>query len=125
MEKSKYRGEVSMKRLFAAIFTVLILFVIYYDLSTGTLPLAVETSTQAQIDEAEPDTPDTQMSFFEKKVESGDTVLSIIESQLDASIPVSIDEIVQDFSSLNDGLEAEKIQIGKKYRFPDYSNLHE
>lgn len=125
MEKSKYRGEVSMKRLFAAIFTVLILFVIYYDLSTGTLPLAVETSTQAQIDEAEPDTPDTQMSFFEKKVESGDTVLSIIESQLDASIPVSIDEIVQDFSSLNDGLKAEKIQIDKKYRFPDYSNLHE
>lgn len=114
-----------MKRLFAAIITVLIIFVIYYDLSTGTLPVAIETSTQAIMEESLSDGSDIQMDYFEVKVKSGDTVLTIIERQLDAAIPVPIEEIVNDFSSLNNGLEAEKIQIGKIYKFPDYSNLHE
>ncbi|MEQ2526200.1 hypothetical protein EKG37_05260 [Robertmurraya yapensis] len=114
-----------MKRLFGLVIIALILFIIYYDLSKGTLPITIETTTAAQVENTEQENVTVEMDYFEKEVVSGDTVLSIIESQLDSAIPVSIQEVINDFSSLNKGISVEKIQIGKTYKFPNYANLHE
>lgn len=114
-----------MKRLFGLVIIALILFIIYYDLSKGTLPITIETTSAAQVENTEQEDTTVEIEYFEKKVASGDTVLSIIESQLDAAIPVSIQKVIDDFSSLNKGVSAEKIQIGKTYKFPDYVNFHE
>jgi hypothetical protein len=105
-----------MKRLVGVLITVLILYCIYYDLSYGTLP-AVKTEQQPEI--ATMVTED--MAYFEKTVENGDTVLTIIEHQLGQSLPVPISEVVTDFQKLNNDLPPQQIQLGKKYKFPDYS----
>jgi hypothetical protein len=124
MEKSHDRGVISMKRLFGLVMFVLIIYVIYYDISKGTIPIAIEASTQEQTkEEVTMEQEEFTSDYFEKKVQSGDTVLSIIENHIDASLPVSIQKVITDFSGLNEGIEAEKIQIGKTYKFPDYKNL--
>lgn len=110
-----------MKRLFALIVFILVVYAIYIDLSKGTLPIAVETTTSV-INEKKKD-EEIKITYFEKKIESGDTVLSIIEKQLDSAIPVPIQQVVSDFHSLNGGIDAEKIQIGKTYKFPDYQGF--
>lgn len=108
-----------MKKLFIAAFILILIYSIFFDLKHGTLPAAEVVS----VDEVsvETDKPVTNTPFFEEKVNAGDTVLSIVENNLEAQIPVSIEEIVNDFTLLNDGVLPEKIQIGKMYRFPDYS----
>jgi hypothetical protein len=106
-----------MKRLFGVLITVSIVYIIYYDLTHGTLPEqnfeeapAVETITaEAPI-----------MPYFEKKVENGDTVLTIIENQLGQSISIPISDVVTDFKELNDDLPPHNIQPGKTYKFPNY-----
>jgi len=105
-----------MKQLVGVLVTVLILYSIYYDLSYGTLP-AVSTEQKDEIK-----TVDTQkIGYFEKTVEEGDTVLSIIENQLGQSLSVPISDLVTDFKKLNKDLPPQQIQPGKKYKFPDYS----
>lgn len=121
MEKSLVEGEFPMKRLSALIILILVVYVIYFDLSKGTLPITVETTTSAVSEKVVNE--EVKINYFERKIESGDTVLSIIEKQLDSAIPVPIQRVVQDFHSLNDGMDAEKIQIGKTYKFPDYQGL--
>ena len=110
-----------MKKLIGFILTVLIIYVIYIDLTVGTLP---STLTTQQVD-AKIETPKKQlipdMPSFEAKVEPGETVISIVEHQLDKSLPVSITDLIKDFRKLNPGETAEKIQIGSTYHFPDYS----
>lgn len=104
-----------MKKLFGALAILLVFYIIFFDLKHGTLPVAMEepeiVSTAATV----------KTSFFEEKVRAGDTVLTIVENKLKAQIPVSINEVVTDFETLNEGISPEKIQIGKTYRFPDYS----
>ena len=105
-----------MKRLVGVLVTVLILYCIYYDLSYGTLP-AVKTEQQPEIETMVTE----DMAYFEKTVENGDTVLTIIEHQLGQSLPVPISEVVTDFQKLNNDLPPQQIQPGKKYKFPNYS----
>jgi hypothetical protein len=104
-----------MKRLFIAIFTLLLLYSIYYDLTSGSLPTK-ETKNVA--------VPVTNMSnnddFFEATVKPGDTVLSIMEKHLKEPLPVSITKLITDFQALNKGKQPEEIQIGKRYKFPNY-----
>jgi hypothetical protein len=107
-----------MKKLFGALITLLIFYIIFFDLKHGTLPSAEQ---KVEAIETVINTTTENVPFFEEKVKSGDTVLTIVENKLKAQIPVSIDEIVNDFSLLNEGITPEKIQIGKTYRFPDYT----
>jgi hypothetical protein len=106
-----------MKRLFGAMITVLILYSIFYDLSSGTLP------TKKQEELAVPVSNTTSEStYFEVVVKPGDTVLSIFERNQKEPIPVSITNLISDFQKLNKGKRPEDIQIGKKYRFPNYDS---
>ncbi|WP_442594963.1 hypothetical protein [Neobacillus sp. D3-1R] len=104
-----------MKKLFTALILLLICYIIFFDLKHGTLPTSNEEETESIVSSTEP-----TISYFEEKVRAGDTVLTIVENKLQTQIPVSINEIVNDFISLNNGITPEKIQIGKTYRFPNY-----
>ena len=111
-----------MKRLFIFLLVTLILYIIYFDLSTGTIP-NTQTIETVEVNSKVNQIEEYTLASFSKTVEQGDTVLSIIESKLEESIPVPIEKIVQDFSLLNKGKKPEEIQAGKSYLFPDYSKL--
>lgn len=108
-----------MKRLVTVLVTVLVLYVIYYDLNHGTLP-AITTEQTEQKPKAKENTDTPPSPYFEQTVQNGDTVMSIIENHLDGSVPVPITDVVSDFKKLNHDLPPQEIQSGKKYKFPDY-----
>ncbi|EKN66252.1 hypothetical protein BABA_16577 [Neobacillus bataviensis LMG 21833] len=112
-----------MKKLFSFLVAILVLYVIYFDLTIGTLP----TSTTKQVDakvvtKGETKGPKSDIPAFEAKVKPGETVISIVEHELNNPLPVSITELINDFRELNPEQSPEKIQIGATYHFPDYSN---
>jgi hypothetical protein len=108
-----------MKRFLLSIFTLLTIYVIYIDLTQGTLP---EKSTEESAPAVETLANTTEsLPAFEASVGRGETLISIVERHIDKPLPVSIDELVQDFQKLNPGQAPEKIQIGVTYLFPDYS----
>lgn len=111
-----------MKRLFLFLLATLIFYIIYFDLSTGTIP-NTQTIETVEVDSKVDYIDESVIASFSETVEQGDTVLSIIESKLKGAIPVPIEKIVQDFSLLNKGKKPEEIQAGKSYLFPDYSKL--
>lgn len=116
-----------MKRFLGLVAFIIVVYVVYFDLTTGTLPVTTKAITGEEtkkIDEVESSNNDlSELAYFEKEVKSGETVLSIIEGHLNAGTPVSIQEVVNDFKRLNKGLEPEKIQKGKTYKFPNYQEL--
>lgn len=105
-----------MKRFFITFVILVTIYVIYIDLNEGTL-----SSTQKQEPSIEVQaSPEDSSQFFEQKVQSGDTVLSIVEQYSTGSLSVSLETVIKDFQQLNDGLKPEDIQIGKTYLFPIY-----
>lgn len=94
-------------------------YIIYYDITTGTLPQKVTTEFK------EPSLPVTQsndnnkLNYYEITMKPGDTLLSIIERE-DGSPTQSIETIISDFQELNEGLKPEQMQIGKIYKIPNY-----
>jgi hypothetical protein len=105
-----------MNKFFCTLAIIIVCYSIFFDLRYGTLPSVPKREEEVAVAST------MKSSFFEEKVQAGDTVLSIVENNLNAQIPVSIHKVVNDFQELNAGLSPERIQIGKIYRFPDYSN---
>lgn len=103
-----------MKRLAAFLLSALVIYVIYFDLTHGTLPVIKEQIIEAKFSD------DTVLPFFEKEVSPGETVLSVVEREMDGPLPVTITQVIADFSTLNNGLKPEELKFGKNYRFPDY-----
>lgn len=108
-----------MKRIFLFLFGLLTIYVIYIDLTAGTLPQA-ETQKPEQTVVTMTNVK-SAMDSFEAEVEPGETLISIVENHIKKPLPVSIDQLIKDFQSLNPNLSPEKIQIGSTYEFPDYS----
>ncbi|CAI9388637.1 MULTISPECIES: LysM peptidoglycan-binding domain-containing protein [Bacillaceae] len=105
-----------MKRFFITFVILVTIYVIYIDLNEGTL-----SSTQKQEPSIEVQaSPEEAPLFFEQQVQSGDTVLSIVEEYSTGALSVSLETVVNDFQKLNGGLKPEDIQIGKSYSFPIY-----
>jgi len=114
-----WRGFCKMKKVSVTIISVLILYIVYYDLTTGTLPLMKENfQSQTVVAIAESKNTDTK-PFYEVKIKPGDTVLSIIEKN-NPTEKMSITQIIQDFKKLNPKINPNKIQIGQIYKFPLY-----
>ncbi|WP_042355037.1 LysM peptidoglycan-binding domain-containing protein [Bacillus rubiinfantis] len=109
-----------MKKLLGLLFAILLIYVIYIDLTVGTLPSAA-TIGQEFTSERATNQP-AGIPSFEAKVKPGETVMTIVEKHLGKPLPVPISELIADFSKLNPGKTPEKIQIGATYQFPDYSN---
>lgn len=103
-----------MKKLMGALLLCLVIYVIHFDLTVGTLPPSTFQQTKAV------QTDKTALPYFETMVKPGDTVITIVEHHLNKPLPVSIHNLVTDFRKLNSKLTSDQIQIGKTYKFPDY-----
>ncbi|MCM2677820.1 hypothetical protein [Alkalicoccobacillus plakortidis] len=118
-----------MKRLFICIALFIVLAGVVADLRTGSLPdqsvknstRPVQTSSgQKAIETEVVEETTTEETSQEVIVEPGHTVLSVIEHLHQGPVPVSIQQIIDDFKELNGSLEPDEIQIGKTYLFPIY-----
>ncbi|WP_400242421.1 LysM domain-containing protein [Niallia sp. JL1B1071] len=105
-----------MKRFFITFAILVTIYVIYIDLNEGTLSSTQKKEPSIEVQAS----PEDARLFFEQQVQSGDTVLSIVEEYSSGTLSVSIETVVNDFQKLNDGLKPEDIQIGKSYSFPIY-----
>ncbi|RRN73174.1 hypothetical protein EI200_06165 [Peribacillus simplex] len=109
-----------MKRLLLFISFCFTLFIIYFDLTTGTLPPSHPPATTGQ-----PTVPASKPAsapsadYKEITMKPGDTLLSIIETEKVGSNQ-PIETIISDFQSLNEELKPENMQIGKTYKIPVY-----
>ena len=109
-----------MKRLLSFLTICFVLFIVYHDITTGTLPKSAPTQIK------EPSLPVNQsehkskLNYIEITMKPGDTLLSIIERE-EGSLTQPIETIVTDFQELNEGLKPEKMQIGKTYKIPSYT----
>lgn len=113
-----------MKKLAGFLILVVVIYAIYNDLSAGTLPAAnmqkIETvEIEEQVKKEKKGTP--SIPYFEHEVKPGDTVLSVLDSNLKTPLAVPVSQAVEDFKKLNDGTDPQKIKFGKTYKFPDYS----
>lgn len=109
-------GVYLMKRIFMILAVLITVYVIYIDLSEGTLQTKVEEpSIEVQAHQQ------TSLQYFQQEVQAGDTVLTIIDGYTEGGISVSLETIVKDFKSLNNNLNPEDMQIGKTYLFPTYN----
>lgn len=97
-----------MKKLLFFVGFCLVAYSIYFDINVGTLP-AYSLENMDKTDE----------NYYNIKVEPGDTVLSLVEKK-EGTLPVPIDQIIEDFTLLNDGINPEEIKIGQTYRFKNY-----
>lgn len=105
-----------MKRIFMIMAIIITVYVIYIDLSEGTLETKRdEPSLEVQASQQ------SSLQYFSQEVQPGDTVLTIIDSYADGGISVSLETIVKDFKTLNNNLNPEDMQIGKTYLFPSYN----
>ncbi|MED0659149.1 MULTISPECIES: hypothetical protein [Bacillus] len=106
-----------MKRLGMLLALVVVIIAIGYDLKIGTLP-----SNQPKTSPFSLSAPAAHSSipYKEIKIHSGDTVLSVAERIQQGTLPVSIDEVIHDFETLNNGLKPEDIMVGRTYKFPVY-----
>ncbi|MTH52437.1 hypothetical protein GKZ89_03385 [Bacillus mangrovi] len=105
-----------MKRLILLCSIALISYIIYYDLSAGTLPAPARDAVYASA----PGPEETEKTYKELTVQSGESVLMLINRVNQHSIPVPLEEAAEDFERLNPGAEASSIRIGQTYKFPLY-----
>jgi hypothetical protein len=117
-KKDKQRGR-KMKRLLAFVAIFFIMFIIYYDITTGTLPQIVPTHSKEPSLPVNQSNIKSELSYIEITMKPGDTLLSIIERE-EGSLNQPIEAIITDFQELNEGLKPEQMQIGKTYKIPKY-----
>lgn len=108
-----------MKRLLMFFSICFILFIIYFDMTTGTLPTSPSSATSVQPSKPVSKTSAPSIAYKEVLIKPGDTLLSIMENERGASNK-PIEEVISDFQSLNEGLKPENMQIGKTYKVPTY-----
>jgi hypothetical protein len=109
-----------MKKLVGLLLAGLIIYSIYYDMTVGTLPnAAVQTAVTVTETNVK---PESNVPYFEASVEPGDTLVTVVEHKMRKPLPVSMGKLIRDFQTLNPGQAADKIQVGKTYRFPFYKD---
>ena len=83
----------------------------FADLTKGSLPSIHEQDTKEVV---------SPIQYVEIQVKHGDTLLSLIESQGLSLEQISIEQMVEDFVKLNDGLYPEQMRPGEVYKIPIY-----
>lgn len=104
-----------MKSIVALIVGLIVIYSMYHDLTVGTLPHDKIQSISASEEIIKDNHPYTLI-----EIKQGDTVLSILEQLSEGSLPVSIEQAVNDFTDYNNGVKPEQIQFGQTYKFPLY-----
>ncbi|MDX8364216.1 hypothetical protein [Cytobacillus sp. IB215665] len=112
------------KKMIGIILFLFVIYIFYYDISIGSLPVI---DLQKNVEEKTPlvdgdETPLNiqQMEYQLIQVKRGDTVISIVEELYNGPIPVSMEQLLNDFEALNNNLKPEQLQAGKTYKFPMY-----
>lgn len=108
-----------MKRLLAFLMICFITFIVYYDITSGTLPQKNSTELNAPSLPVNQTDRKGELNYYKITMKPGDTLLSIIERE-EGSLTQPIETIVTDFQELNEGLKPEQMQIGKSYKIPAY-----
>jgi hypothetical protein len=123
-------GGIFMTRLLLAFVGFILIYSIFYDLRVGTLTIRTSSYSpsptmpaQGQPATSSPSEPiEKQVPYVLVKVKAGDTVLSLVEKYQEGPLPVSINQVIQDFQRLNENTSPNDIQIGKMYKIPIYKN---
>ena len=108
-----------MKRLLAFLLICFFTFIVYYDITTGTLPQKPSTEFKEPSLPVNQSNHKSELKYYDMTMKPGDTLLSIIERE-EGSLTKPIETIVTDFQELNEGLKPEQMQIGKVYKIPSY-----
>jgi len=103
-----------MKKVFGTLAIIIVIYAIYFDITTGTLPGAEKKESVQETA--------LSLQFVELEVKPGDTLLSLIESQGGYPNDVSMEEMIKDFSILNEGIKPNDMQFGETYKIPVYNN---
>lgn len=104
------------KRTSIFLLAVIVVYVIYFDLSVGTFHNSNSLSTNEVIKEAS----NEGISYETIEIKSGDTLLSVVEQLSTATPTPSSDQIIADFQSLNPNIAPTELVIGKSYKIPVY-----
>lgn len=99
-----------MKRIIVLLSILLTLFIVYYDIKSGTIPQQAMPVSASTADAAA-----DGIQYRTVTVKPGDTVFSIIGQQR-----VSAVRMAEDFEALNPNVKAASIQAGATYKFPVY-----
>ncbi|MCM3111409.1 hypothetical protein [Lederbergia lenta] len=104
-----------MKSIAALIVGIIVIYSMYHDLTVGTLPNNEIHSISTSDEMIKGNNAYTLI-----EIKQGDTVLSVLEQLTQGSLPVSIEQAVDDFTDFNNGVKPEQIQTGETYKFPLY-----
>ncbi|WP_346199837.1 hypothetical protein NSQ96_11490 [Caldifermentibacillus hisashii] len=102
-----------MKRVFGIVAIIIVVYAIYFDITAGTLPGAEKKESVQETA--------LSLQYVELEVKPGDTLLSLIESQGGYPDDISIEEMIKDFSALNEGIKPDDMQFGETYKIPLYN----
>ncbi|KIQ95580.1 hypothetical protein LH47_00214 [Anoxybacillus thermarum] len=100
-----------MKKVFIFLVCLAICAIAYHDITEGTIHTIRAEKTFK---------PTKELPYREVMIQRGDTLLSIVEREMNGKSPVSIDQLIADFQKLNPHVNAHSLQIGKTYRIPYY-----
>lgn len=108
-----------MKKLIGVLLAFFLLYIVYHDVTQGTLPSINEQPVSAATQKVSHSVESQTIPFQKIKIKAGDTVLSLTESF--SNVTVSIEKVIVDFESLNPKATANSIIIGKEYKIPVYT----
>ena len=114
-----------MKKVAAVTAIAIAAYSIYYDLTIGTLSLKQAVKATSQVNGYQDTEQTGSMPYEIIETVTGDTVISIAETIHDGPLPVSIDQLIQDFKTLNKNVEPDEIQLNKEYKFPVYRSTND
>ncbi|KDE46558.1 hypothetical protein DI43_12605 [Geobacillus sp. CAMR12739] len=103
-----------MKKFIFLLLLFLSSYIVYRDLAIGTLHPSSETAAAIVQSKQAP------MPYRTVTIRPGDTLLSIVEKELDGPLPVPLEQLIRDFERLNPGEHAQTLKIGKTYKVPIY-----
>jgi hypothetical protein len=116
-----YLEGIFMKRMVGFAILFFIIYIIYYDMSIGTLPIVNgEGTTEQVIEVSATEVQSSPLPFQTVEIKAGDTLLSITEELNQDRKDISIMTIIKDFEKINPGVEANSLKIGEVYKIPMY-----
>ncbi|GGH79796.1 regulatory protein YycH of two-component signal transduction system YycFG [Pullulanibacillus pueri] len=111
-----------MKKFILYTLLTIISLTCLYDWTNGSLKyIAIDQPQSAEAKTKLQKTPSTSKPFQNVTVQTGDTVLSIIE-RLNPNQVENISKMINDFQLLNPKQNPNQIKIGESYRFPLYKD---
>lgn len=104
------------KRTSIFLLAIIIVYVIYYDLTTGTFHSITSPSTN----EITAKSSNENIPYEVIEIKSGDTLLSVVEQLSTTSSIPSSEQIINNFQTLNPNVSPTELSIGKSYKIPVY-----